>query len=55
MPRILASGKLSPAQGAKKLRAYVYTDDGSLFRAIIDDDVGKEIAAINEDPATAAT
>ena len=55
MLKILASGKLSPDQGARKLRGYVYTDDGSQFRVVLDGNVGKEIAGISKQPQPATT
>lgn len=45
LPRILREGKLPTALAARWLRAYVYTDDGSLFRASLDSTIRKRIRA----------
>ena len=52
MPKILSAAKLLPTRAAKKLRAYVYTDDGSLFRADISEEVTNEIAEFEKQTVT---
>lgn len=49
VPRILHRGRLPPTLAARWLRAYVYTDGGSLFRATLDGTIRKHI----REPASA--
>ncbi len=46
LPRILGKARLPTPLAVRWLRGYVYTDDGSLFRASLDSTIRKTIRAV---------